>query len=194
EVARPAARGLGRRTHGQVPLGRGRPRVSAAGRHGHYHVVAKGAAVTITAVALLLLSALASGAAPLSTSLRQAYAVALPDLKGEDADRRIAKIRRDQDASRVIETAWAELQDPRLDETSRKVKRLVMQIAAAIARTEEAPVGGRTATEAGRAKARQLATEAIALAPGSPDAHNAMGDVLLDARDVEEAEAEYRRA
>ena len=70
--------------------------------------------MSLTASLLLLL--LASGAEPLSRAQEAAYAAALPGVAAKDAAPRIAKIRKDQEASKTIETTWTALQDPRLDD------------------------------------------------------------------------------
>jgi hypothetical protein len=67
------------------------------------------------------------------------------------------------------------MQAPQLTLPARRVKRAVMQISVALARTEEAPIGGRAPTKEGRARARQLADAALVLSPDSADAHAAMG-------------------
>jgi len=107
---------------------------------------------------------------------------------------RLERLRKDQEASSQLEQTWREMQDPTLTLPARRVKRAVMQIAVALARTEEAPIGGRAPSKEGRTRARQLADAALVLAPDSADAHAAMGDVLIDARELETAEAEYRTA
>jgi tetratricopeptide (TPR) repeat protein len=114
---------------------------------------------------------------------------------------RLNRLRKDQDASKQLEDTWNQIQDleKQLPEqrgqlTALRVKWLTTQIVVALARTEEAPIGGRSPTKEGRARARQLADAALALAPDSADAHGAMGDVLVDARELETAEAEYRTA
>jgi tetratricopeptide (TPR) repeat protein len=107
---------------------------------------------------------------------------------------RLERLRKDQEASSQLEQTWREMQDPQLTLPALRVKRAVMQIAVALARTEEAPIGGRAPTKEGRARARQLADAALVLSPDSADAHAAMGDVLIDARELETAEAEYRKA
>jgi len=78
--------------------------------------------------------------------------------------------------------------------TSHRAKHLAAQASAALARTEESAVGGRAPTDEGRERATQLADAAVALAPDSPDAHEVMGDLLIDASDPEAAEDEFRKA
>jgi len=115
-------------------------------------------------------------------------------LNADETIRRLGRLRRDQEALGQLERTWKEMQESSATPESRQLKRLVIQITTALARTEEAPVGGRTPSKAGRERARQLADQALALSPDSPDAHSAMGDVLIDARELETAEAEYRKA
>ena len=129
----------------------------------------------------------------LTPSQLEAFAIAMPDLPPADAARRIGQVRRDQDASKSIEATWRALQTPALDPTDRQIKQIVMQVAAALARIEEAPVGGRTASKAGREHAKQLAEQALSLSSESADAHIALGDVLTEATDLDAAEAEYRK-
>ena len=47
-----------------------------------------------------------------------------------------------------------------------------------------APIGGRAPTDEGRERAKQLADAALTLAPDSPDAHEVMGDLLIDASET----------
>ena len=120
--------------------------------------------------------------------------------------RRMALLRKDQDASYDIVKAWTGMQ--RLHQqmavaaprdraplvTTLRAKHLAAQASAALARTEEAAVGGRTPSHDGRLRAKELADAALALAPDSPDAHEVMGDLLIDASEPEAAEAEFRQA
>jgi tetratricopeptide (TPR) repeat protein len=73
------------------------------------------------------------------------------------------------------------------------VKFLVARAAAARARTEESPHGGRAASQDGQVRARAYAETAVTLAPDSADARFMLGDVYIDARDPDAAEEEYRR-
>jgi tetratricopeptide (TPR) repeat protein len=114
---------------------------------------------------------------------------------------RLGRLLKDQDASRQLEDTWNQIRNlqKRLPEqndqlTALRVKRLTTQITVALARTVEAPIGGRAPSKEGRVRARQLADAALALSPDSADAHSAMGDVLIDASELERAEAEYRTA
>ena len=141
-------------------------------------------------------------------------------LDGAETVRRMAALRTDQDASFDLIEAWTGIQQLHqqvADQTRRRasasgedasgilreqqqtitalnVKHLAARASAALARTEQSPVGGRAATSEGRERARQLVEAAIALWPDSPDAHAVMGDVMIDALDPEGAEAEFRKA
>jgi tetratricopeptide (TPR) repeat protein len=127
-----------------------------------------------------------------------------PDLA--ETARRMAALRKDQDASYDIVDTWTGMQRlhqqlgaaaPRaraqmIDDL--RAKHLAAQASAALARTEESAVGGRSPSEEGRLRAHQLTEAALALAPDSPDAHEVMGDILIDASEPEAAEAEFRKA
>ena len=127
-------------------------------------------------------------------------------MDGEAAAQRIALVRKDQDASFDIVEAWSEMQ--RLHEQLAKdtpanqlktvvaleAKNLSARASLALARTEPSPVGGRASSDAGREQAEKLAEEALALAPTSPDAHDVMGDLHLDALEPEAAEEHFREA
>jgi tetratricopeptide (TPR) repeat protein len=134
--------------------------------------------------------------------------------------RQMAALRSDQDAAPAIVGLWTAMQQlhQRLaaqtkqratataDEATRiareqeqtlrerDVKHLAARATAGLARTQPATVGGRVAQEAGRALASRLAEEARVLAPDSFDVHLLTGDLLLDAKMPEEAEAAYRKA
>ena len=75
-----------------------------------------------------------------------------------------------------------------------RARHLAARATAALARTEQSAVGGRAPSNAGRQRARELAEEALALSPESPDAHAVLGDLLIDALDPERAETEFRQA
>jgi tetratricopeptide (TPR) repeat protein len=123
-----------------------------------------------------------------------------------DVARRMAMLHKDQDAAYDIVDAWSGMQQllQRLGGaaaperarllTALQAKHLAAQASAALARTEESPIGGRAPSADGRERAKQLADAALALAPESPDAHAVMGDLLIDASEPEAAEAEFRRA
>jgi tetratricopeptide (TPR) repeat protein len=141
-------------------------------------------------------------------------------LDPREAVRRLAGLRKDQDASNALVELWKQTQElhrqladqtqllagstsgdasktvqvRQLTLTELHVKRLAAQVAAALARTEENPGGGRRPSTEGRERARQLAEAALAMSPDSPDAHYGMGDVLMDAGQDEAAAAEYRKA
>jgi tetratricopeptide (TPR) repeat protein len=74
------------------------------------------------------------------------------------------------------------------------VNYLVAHVYAALARTEESPASRRVPSAQGRQRARQLAETAVGMAPSSPEAHLAMGDVLIDAGQPLAGEQEYRHA
>ena len=123
-----------------------------------------------------------------------------------DVARRMALLHKDQDATDDIVDTWTGMQQ--LHEqlarsaaperarllTALQAKHLAAQASAALARTEESAVGGRAPTDEGRDRAKQLADAALALAPDSPDAHEVMGDLFIDASEPEDAEDEFRKA
>ncbi|HEX4997189.1 MAG TPA: tetratricopeptide repeat protein [Terriglobia bacterium] len=75
-----------------------------------------------------------------------------------------------------------------------RVAQLSARVAAGLALTEESPASRRVSSPQGRERARRAAEEAVAIAPDSPEAHYAMGDVLMEEDQPEVAEAEYRKA
>jgi tetratricopeptide (TPR) repeat protein len=133
---------------------------------------------------------------------------------------RIALLLKDQDVTFDLVEAWGEMQrlHQQLDRETRmraglptdkasalaqnqlktvvalNVKHLSARASAALARTEPSAIGGRASSDAGRQQAKQLADAAIAMSPDSPDAHDVMGDLFLDALEPEAAEAEFRKA
>src|SRR5688572_3187232 len=120
--------------------------------------------------------------------------------------RRMTMLRKDQDATYDIVKAWTGMQQlhqritgaaaperARLL-TALQAKHLAAQASAALARLEESAIGGRSPSDEGRERAKQLADAALALAPDSPDAHEIMGDLLIDASDPEAAVDEFRKA
>ena len=137
-----------------------------------------------------------------------------------DVTRRMAGLRNDQDASFDVVEAWTETQQVHRQLASQtqlrtsmpndkasavvddQLKTIVMLNAkhtaalasAALARTEPSAIGGRTPTDEGRERALELAESALSLSPDSPDAHDVMGDILVDALEPEAAEAEFRKA
>ena len=134
------------------------------------------------------------------------------------AARQMAALQKDQDVTDELLEVWTRMQrlqrevvdqtrqrastaqaGIQVEQQLRVVKALnVMDLTArayaALARTEPVTVGGRATPAAGRERARQLAEEALAMSPDSPDAHYLMGDWLFDADDPAGAEVEYRKA
>jgi len=120
--------------------------------------------------------------------------------------RRMAMLRKDQDATFDIVETWTSMKQlhqqlastPTRERapivTVLRAKHLAAQASAALARTEESAIGGRAPSHDGRLRAKQLADQALALAPDSPDAHGVMGDLLIDASEPEAAEVEFRKA
>ena len=129
-----------------------------------------------------------------------------PRLDLAETARRMAALRKDQDASYDIVDTWTAMQRVHQQLTTAapperarmivdlRAKHLAMQASAALARTEESPIGGRSPSDDGRVRAHELADAALALAPDSPDAHEVRGDILIDASEPEAAEAEFREA
>jgi tetratricopeptide (TPR) repeat protein len=119
---------------------------------------------------------------------------------------RMATLRKDQDATADIVDTWTSMQQlhQRLGAaaardrapmvTALQAKHLAARASAAIARVEESTVGGRAPNDEGRLRAKELAGQALALSPDSPDAHEVMGDIFIDASEPEAAEAEFRKA
>lgn len=120
---------------------------------------------------------------------------------------RLDQLRKDQGAAAALVEMWAETEkvhqqlagranaaeQSRLL-TSLNVKRIVANVYASLAKTEESPASRRVPSEKGRQRAMQLAETALAMGPNSPEAHLAMGDVLIDADEPEAAEKEFREA
>jgi tetratricopeptide (TPR) repeat protein len=129
-----------------------------------------------------------------------------PRVNLADVARRIAMLHKDQDATYDIVDTWTGMQQlhQRLARsaaperarllTALQAKHLAAQASAALARTEESAVGGRAPTAEGRERAKHLADAALTLAPDSPDAHEVMGDLFIDASEPEAAEDEFRKA
>jgi tetratricopeptide (TPR) repeat protein len=128
-------------------------------------------------------------------------------IDGDAAVKRIALVRKDQDATFDVIEAWSETQ--RLHEQLAKetqpqnqiktvvalnAKHLAARASAALARTEPSAVGGRSSSDAGRLQAEQLADAAIAMDPDSADAHDVMGDLFLDVLEPDAAEEHFRKA
>jgi len=157
----------------------------------------------------------ATGAAPRTARVRLHGRMDVGELT-----RRMAGLRNDQDAAFDLVEAWNEAQqlhrqlanqtqlraslpDDKASAIVREqlqtivilnAKHVSAQASAALARTEPSAVGGRTSSEEGRQKARELAESALALSPDSPDAHDVMGDIWLDELEPEAAEAEFRKS
>jgi len=157
----------------------------------------------------------ASGATPRTVQVRLHGRMNM-----SDAMRRMVGLRNDQDAAFDVVEAWTETQQMHRQLASQtqlrtsmpndkasavvgeQLKTMVMLDAkytaalasVALARTEPSAVGGRTPSDEGREKALELAESALQLSPDSPDAHDVMGDILLDALEPEAAEAEFRKA
>ncbi len=120
--------------------------------------------------------------------------------------RRMAMLHKDQDATDDLVDTWTGMQRAyqRLANaappergpivTAIRAKHLAAQASAALARTEESAIGGRSPSDEGRLRAKQLADAALALSPESADAHEVMGDLLIDASEPEAAETEFRKA
>ena len=137
-----------------------------------------------------------------------------------DVTRRMTGLRNDQDAAFDVVEAWTEAQQLHrqlADQTQLRAslpddkasaivreqlqtivilnaKHVSAQASAALARTEPSAIGGRTPSEEGRERARKLAESALALAPDSPDVHDVIGEIWLDALEPEAAEDEFRKA
>ena len=107
--------------------------------------------------------------------------------------RRMLLLRKDQDATFDLLAAWTDLQRLQ-DPKAFRVRLLTAKAAAAVARTELVTVGGRAPSADGRKRARVLVDEALVLSPDSPPANLALGDLLIDGQQPEEAEAAYRKA
>ena len=127
-------------------------------------------------------------------------------MDSNEAARRIALVRKDQDATFDLLEAWSEMQqlhqqlakDTHANQLKTIValnaKHLSARASLALARTEPSAVGGRASSDEGRTQAQKLAEEAIALAPDSPDAHDVMGDLYLDDLEPVAAEEHFRKA
>jgi tetratricopeptide (TPR) repeat protein len=157
-------------------------------------------------------------ASPATTG--QSVQVRLRGRLDSNAVQRIARVQKDQDVTYDLVEAWLEMQklhqqltsdtQPRAGAPGDKAsavaqnlpatvvaldaKLLAARASAALARTEPSTIGGRASSEEGRQQAKAFADAAIALWPDSPDAHDVMGDLALDALEPEAAEAEFRKA
>jgi tetratricopeptide (TPR) repeat protein len=141
----------------------------------------------------------------------EAYtAVILDEPRGRvdlaDVARRMGLLHKDQDATYDIVETWTGMQQlhqklagvagPERARvlTALQAKHLAAQASAALARTQESAIGGRAPSDEGRERAKKLADAALALAPDSPDAHEVIGDLFIDASEPEDAEDEFRMA
>jgi tetratricopeptide (TPR) repeat protein len=106
---------------------------------------------------------------------------------------RMRAMHRDQDAAYDLVEAWKRLQQAQTPAAFDAVL-MTARATAALARTEERPVGGRASTNEGRERAKQLAEAALAASPNSAEPHTVLGDLLIDAQQPEAAEAEFRKA
>jgi tetratricopeptide (TPR) repeat protein len=122
--------------------------------------------------------------------------------------RRLDQLRKDSAAATGLMESWQEIErlsmqllqagvsekdQGRLTD-SVNAYRLVAHVYAALAKTEESPASARVPSLKGRQRAWQLAEIAVAMGPDLPQAHLAMGDVLLIENQRSAAEEEYRRA
>jgi tetratricopeptide (TPR) repeat protein len=117
--------------------------------------------------------------------------------------RRLDQLRKDSNAAGGMMEMWklSEGLYPQLAQARDKARlitrlnaaRLVANVHAALARTEESPASARVTPAEGLQRAADLARSALAMGPDWPETHVAMGDVLIDS-DPEAAEAEYRKA
>ena len=119
------------------------------------------------------------------------------------AVRRFTILQRDRDATSELirlgkETAQLrqELETQTSLETLTRlhIKQLTARVTAALAKTDESPNSRRVSSTEGRDRAKAFADEAVAAGPNSPDAHYAMGDVLMETGKYDAADAEYRKA
>jgi tetratricopeptide (TPR) repeat protein len=175
--------------------------------------------LTPARMAAYVAALLEAGDASVATT-RSTFSVALRvRVDADDMRRRLSGLRKDHEATFVLDDAWSRIQQlhqrifeqsppdrstsrdatERVDDLNRAMKslattRLAAQVSAALARTEENPGGGRMASADGRARAKRLAEAASALDPDSADAHEATGDVFIDASDPQAAETEYTKA
>jgi tetratricopeptide (TPR) repeat protein len=118
--------------------------------------------------------------------------------------RRFTVLRKDRDAtaeliriSKEIELLHHQLETPAERQktlTLLHIRILTAHVTAALAKTEEGPSSRRISTKEGRDRAKTFADQAIALDSDSPDAHYAMGDVLMELDKPDLADAEYRKA
>lgn len=164
--------------------------------------------IEVDAFTAVLLELQEQPAQTASTAARGPVQVRLrSQMDGNAIVQRIALVRKDQDATFDLVEAWSEMQrlheqlakEPQAENQLKTVvalnaKHLSARATVALARTEPSAVGGRASSDEGRFKAEQLANEALALAPDSPDAHDVMGDLFLDDLDPVPAEEHFRKA
>ncbi len=110
----------------------------------------------------------------------------------DDFARRLAALAKDQDAAFDILAAWTDMATLRGAPFSARL--LTAQAAAAMARTQEATIGGRAAPADARQRARTLVDRALALAPETSFVYFANGDVLMAEGQPAQAESAYQRA
>jgi tetratricopeptide (TPR) repeat protein len=106
---------------------------------------------------------------------------------------RMRALHRDQDAAYDLVEAWARLKQSKTPAAFTAVL-MAARATAALARTEERPVGGRAPTNEGRERAKRLADAALDASPDAAEPHAVLGDLLIDAQQPEAAEAEFRKA
>jgi len=106
---------------------------------------------------------------------------------------RMRALHRDQDAAYDLVDAWARVQQAQTP-VAFNAQLMTARAIAAMVRTEERPVGGRAPTTEGRARAKQLADAALAAWPDAAEPHAVLGDLLIDAQQLEAAEAEFTKA
>jgi tetratricopeptide (TPR) repeat protein len=152
----------------------------------------------------------------------QAPAIARVTLRArfDASPQRLSNVHKDEDVSRTLVNAWTKaerLYQGVTEQTTRRAamertaatatiqeqltavamlnaSRLAARGSAARAKTEPTTIGGRASSPEGRRRARDLAGAALALAPGSPEAHLLLGDLWIDEEQPVAAEAEYRLA
>jgi len=121
------------------------------------------------------------------------------------AVRRFTVLRKDRDAtaeliriSKEIESLHHQLETLSAERqktlTLLRIRILTTHVTAALARTDEGPNSRRISTKEGRERGKAFAEQAIALDSNSPDAHDAMGDVLMELERYDLADAEFRKA
>lgn len=125
--------------------------------------------------------------------------------------RRLDQLRKDQSATADMMNAWKQTVEAyrQLDQlrgsngakakeqdlllTRLDVDRIVAQVYAALAKTEESPASARVTSEKELERAQQLAETALVKGAAFPETHLALGDALMANDEVVEAEAAYRK-